>query len=131
MSILKFIGIPYVVCGETFDGADCYGIAKLYSKEVLNKTLPTYMYSELDNEAVADIAIKSAQHSLGAAWRKVDTPKQGDVVTFRIMGLEVHCGIMLNDHEFLHSLKGRQSCIEDLSNVNWKHRLTGVFRYDG
>ena len=131
MSTNQYIGIPYVIGGESFDGADCYGIAKLYSKNELNKTLPTYMYSNLDNEAVAEIAIKMARHSLGDAWTKVETPQHGDVITFRIMGLEIHCGIMINATEFLHSLKGRQSCIEDLSNINWKHRLTGVFRYDG
>jgi cell wall-associated NlpC family hydrolase len=129
MSILKFIGIPYVVGGETYDGADCYGIAKLYTKEILHKELPTYMYSSLDNEAVAELAIKSAQHGLGASWTKVEVPQHGDIVTFRIMGQEIHCGIMLNGSEFLHSLKGRMSCIEDLSHINWRTRLTGVFRY--
>jgi cell wall-associated NlpC family hydrolase len=75
------------------------------------------------------LAIKSAQHGLGASWTKVEVPQHGDIVTFRIMGHEIHCGIMLNGSEFLHSLKGRMSCIEDLSHINWRTRLTGVFRY--
>lgn len=129
MSTNQYIGIPYVIGGESLEGADCYGIAKLYSKNELGKILPTYMYSNLDNEAVAELAIKSAQHGLGASWTKVEVPQHGDIVTFRIMGQEIHCGIMLNGSEFLHSLKGRMSCIEDLTHVNWKHRLTGVFRY--
>jgi cell wall-associated NlpC family hydrolase len=129
MSTEQYIGIPYVIGGESLEGADCYGICKMYSKNELNKLLPTYMYSELDNEAVAKLAIDSAKHGLGDKWLKVETPRHGDIVTFRIMGYEIHCGIMLNDSEFLHSLKGRMSCIEDLTHVNWKHRLTGVFRY--
>ena len=129
MSTNQYIGIPYVIGGESLEGADCYGIAKLYSKNELGKILPTYMYSNLDNEAVAELAIKSAQHGLGASWTKVEVPQHGDIVTFRIMGQEIHCGIMLNGSEFLHSLKGRMSCIEDLTHVNWNHRLTGVFRY--
>ena len=129
MSTEQYIGIPYVIGGESFEGADCYGIAKLYAKNELNKTLPAYMYSNLDNESVAEIAIKCAQHGLGEGWKKVGTLQHGDIVTFRIMGHESHCGIMINDTEFLHSLKGRMSCIEDLTHVNWKHRLTGVFRY--
>ena len=129
MSTSQYVGIPYVIGGESFEGADCYGIAKLYSKNELGKELPVYMYSNLDNESVAEMAIKCAQHGLGEKWRKVGTLQRGDIVTFRIMGYEIHCGIMINDTEFLHSLKGRMSCIEDLTHVNWKHRLTGVFRY--
>jgi cell wall-associated NlpC family hydrolase len=129
MSILKFIGIPYVIGGESFDGADCYGIAKLYSKHMLHKELPSYMYSETNNEAIAELAIKMANHGLGEGWTKVKQPSHGDIVTFRIMGLEIHCGIMLNEKEFLHSLKGRMSCIEELTHINWQNRLTGVYRW--
>jgi len=129
MSTLKYLGIPYIVCGESFEGADCWGLCRLYSKHELHKELPKYMYSNLDNEAVAEVAIKAAFHGLGDKWEKVDTPQHGDIVTFRIFGHEVHVGIMLNSTEFLHSLKGRESCIEDLTHVNWSHRKTGVFRW--
>lgn len=129
MGILKYIGIPYVVGGESFEAADCYGLCKLYSKNELKVILPNYMYSELNNEAVAEVAIKAAFHGLGDKWEKVDTPQHGDIVTFRIFGHEVHCGIMLEGTQFLHSLKGRSSCIEDLTHVNWSHRKTGVFRW--
>lgn len=128
-ALSNYVGIPYVIGGESFDGADCYGIAKLFAKNELGLILPTYMYSELNNEAVAEVAIKSAQHGLGDKWQKVEIPQRGDVVTFRIFGHEVHCGIMLDSAQFLHSLKGRMSCIEDLTHVNWSHRKTGVFRY--
>jgi cell wall-associated NlpC family hydrolase len=131
MSILRYIGIPYVVGGESFEASDCYGICKLYAKNELNLILPTYMYSNLDNEAVAEVAIKAAAHGLGDKWEKVSEPKHGDVLTFRIFGHEVHCGIVLdNPTQFLHSLKGRTSCMEELSHVNWKHRLTGVYRWN-
>lgn len=129
MNLLRYIGIPYVVGGESFEGADCYGIAKLYSKNELGIQLPSYMYSELDNEAVAEIAIKSALSGFGVGWEKVEVPQHGDVVLFRIFGREVHCGIMLSETEFLHSLKGRMSCIEDLTHQNWSHRKTGVIRW--
>jgi cell wall-associated NlpC family hydrolase len=130
MSILNFIGIPYKIGSESYDAADCWGICRRYSMDVLGKELPKYLYSNLDNQRIAKDAIQSA-HNLGDSWKKVvDTPMHGDIVTFRIVGLEIHCGIMLNASEFLHSLKGRGSCIEDLSHINWQHRKTGVFRYE-
>jgi cell wall-associated NlpC family hydrolase len=129
MSILKYIGIPYKVNGETFESSDCYGLCKLYAKNELNITLPTYFYSDTNNEQTAEIAIQLAKHGMGEGWQKVESPEYGDIVTFRIMGHEVHCGIMISSKEFLHSLKGRMSCIEELSHINWQHRLTGVYRW--
>jgi cell wall-associated NlpC family hydrolase len=89
------------------------------------------MYSTLDNEAIAEKAIAEAGHSLGTGWSKVskDILQLGDIVTFRIMGHETHCGIMIDKYQFLHTLKGRQSCIEELSHINWVHRHTGSFRW--
>ncbi len=129
MSILKYIGIPYVVGKESYDEADCYGLCKLYAKNELGVILPDYMYTTLDNEAVAEAAILTAKHGLGLGWTKVDKPEHGDIVTFRILGHETHCGIMLEGTQFLHSLAGRMSCIEDLTNINWTHRHAGSYRW--
>jgi len=129
MSLLKYVGIPYVIGKESFEEADCYGLCRLYAKNELGIELPHYMYSTLDNEAVAEAAILTAKHGLGQGWEKVTTLQHGDIVTFRVMGHEVHCGIMLEGTQFLHSLRGRMSCIEDLLHINWKSRHTGSFRW--
>ncbi len=129
MSILKYVGIPYVVGGETFEEADCYGLCRLYSKNELGIELPKYMYTSADNEAVAEVSIKAAFCGIGDKWQKVDEPRHGDIIIFRIFGHEVHCGMALEGTQFLHSLRGRMSCVEDWTHVNWSHRKTGVLRY--
>jgi cell wall-associated NlpC family hydrolase len=64
-------------------------------------------------------------------WYKVEKPELGDVLIFRIKGYETHCGIYLSDGDFLHSLAGRQSCIENLNDSNWNRRITRMYRWLG
>jgi cell wall-associated NlpC family hydrolase len=88
------------------------------------------MYSDLNNEAMAQVAI-SLVDTLGWMWKKVDEPELGDVLIFRIKGNETHCGIYLQDGDFLHSLQGRMSCIENLNDSNWSRRHTRTYRWLG
>jgi hypothetical protein len=131
MKLLSYIGIPYKIRGETFDGADCWGICKLFGANELGITFPNYFYDEATNIEEAMEHIKGVKHNLGKQWIQAFEPQLGDICIFRIKGLEVHCGIHLGNNEFLHSLKGRQSSIELLTHVNWVHRYVGSYRWQG
>jgi cell wall-associated NlpC family hydrolase len=134
MQILKYIGIPYQVRGENFSGADCWGLCRLFARHELGLSFPRYMYDEGTNIEEAMEHIKNETiHNLGKRWIKVDKSEAvaGDLCIFRIQGQEVHCGIHLDKLSFLHSLKGRSSCVENLTHVNWTHRYVGSFRWLG
>lgn len=122
--MIKWIGIPYEV-PET----DCWGIVRKFAAEELGKSYPEYFYDTSNNEAMAQSVISVVD--LMGLWKKVDEPQLGDVLIFRIKGYETHCGIYLNNGDFLHSLAGRMSCIENLNDSNWSRRITRIYRWLG
>jgi cell wall-associated NlpC family hydrolase len=128
MSIRDYLGIPYEVGGTPPTRADCYSLVRHYATHEKGFYLPPYMY-EVDNcYACAAMFIAEADRQMSTLWKRVD--KQPDaVVVFRVAGLVMHCGIMINHHEFLHAFKGRDSCVESLDDFYWKKRVEGFFIY--
>jgi len=131
MQLTKYIGIPYVIRGEDFSGADCWGLCRLFARHELGLIFPQYMYDIGTNIEEAMQHIKYEQHNLGQRWIRTYEPELGDLCLFRIQSQEVHCGIHLDKKEFLHSLKGRTSAIESFSHVNWTHRYQGSYKWLG
>jgi len=131
MNLLPYVGIPYEVKGKSFSGADCWGLCQLFGLKELGIKFPNYFYDVGTNIEEALEHIKNEKHNLGKRWERVTIPNEGDICLFKIQGLEVHCGIHLDKYSFLHSLKGRSSCIENLSHVNWTHRYQGSYRWLG
>lgn len=126
-SLVDFIGIPYVPLGRDFAGADCWGICLLAARELFGVELPEYFYTEQDILVHACEHIRHETH--GPHWSALDQAEAGDIHIFRIKGFEVHCGIDIGRGDFLHSLAGRNSCVESLASVMWSHCRTGSYRW--
>ena len=126
--VLQLIGIPYVPRGRTHEGADCWGVCLLAARELLGLELPEYFYSE--QEILLHACMHIGRETRGPHWRALsegDSFQPGTIHIFRIRGMETHCGLDLGRGEFLHSLPGRNSCIERLSDINWRQRRTGSY----
>jgi cell wall-associated NlpC family hydrolase len=122
----QFIGIPYVERGADYAGADCWGVCLLYARDVLGLQLPRYFYTEGELLACAGALIE--RETAAAYWQQVQEPYEpGTVHILRVKGMATHCGIHVAGHLFLHSLPGRNSCIESLFAPEWLHRLTGSY----
>lgn len=128
MNLNHYIGIPYKERGRDFTGADCWGICRMVAKDLLYLSLPEYFYDETQILEDAEKLIRENS----PRWVKVETDyyKPGDIHIFRIKGHETHCGIHIAGKEFLHSLPGRNSCMESLVDIQWVHRKTGSFRWN-
>lgn len=124
MNITQYIGIPYLV-----PVSDCWGIVRKFALEQLGKSYPEYFYDISNNEAMAQTIISIVD--VMGLWQKTDQPQLGDVLIFRIKGVETHCGIYIENGDFLHSLQGRMSCIENLKDSNWSRRHTRTYRWLG
>lgn len=126
MNIDKYIGLPYQENGRTWQGVDCWGLARLFYKHELNIQLPDYsdLYSGSWNEQIASL-INHHKDS----WQEISDPQVGDLCLFNIYGEPTHIGVYCGNNSFLHSREGKDSVIETLSSVSWKKRFQGFFRY--
>jgi hypothetical protein len=100
-----------------------------FASEQLGKNYPEFMYDVPTILEDAQAQIENQKHFLGKVWNQVNAPELGDILIFRIFSRECHVGISLGGIDFLHTLKGRNSCIERLTDQDWNKRLTGVYRY--
>ena len=57
----RFIGIPFKVGGEDFEGCDCWGLVKLYFKQILDIDIPDYRVDESLIKEEISVVIKMAR----------------------------------------------------------------------
>lgn len=126
MNFEKYVGIPYSEKGRDVTGLDCYGLVRLIYKNEYKIDLPSFSaeYNADDNNRIQDLI---AQYKEG--WEPVETPSTGDVVIFRIMGVESHIGLVISPTQFIHVRENQDSAIESLNAYKWSKRVVGFFKY--
>lgn len=126
MILNEYIGLPYKDNGREKDGLDCWGLARLYYKEVLNIDLPSYSteYSGQTNENIKELI---TQHK--DSWIEIEKPVPGDLALFNILGEPTHVGVYIGENKFLHVREGKDSVIESLLSQQWNKRFVGFYRY--
>lgn len=122
----KYIGIPFLDKGRDINGIDCWGLVRLVYKQEYNIDLPNFStdYETDDAERMRDLL---AQYKEG--WEKIDTPTEGCIVLFNILGVESHMGIAVSSTHFLHARDRYDSAIESFESVGWRNRITGFYKY--
>ena len=122
----KYIGIPFLDKGRDTNGIDCWGLVRLVYKQEYNIDLPNFStdYEADDAERMRDLL---AQYKEG--WEKIDTPTEGCIVLFNILGVESHMGIAVSSTHFLHARDRYDSAIESFDSVGWRNRITGFYKY--
>ena len=117
--------IPYVSCGRTREGLDCYGIVVLVNRERFGRIVPDYQYkNSVDQDEIAPLIVKN----LPLDWVQVTTPQEGDLIMFQIAQRPWHCGIWVADNLMLHAIDGFASGIDRLDSLRWHRRLMGYYR---
>jgi len=125
----KYIGVPYKNRGRDFNGFDCWGLFRTVYKEQLGVDLPIldgYTRSE-DDQVVGGIVLDQ----ISQTWEPVAEPQLYDGVVFKLAGFPSHVGIVLDKGTFIHTLKGRNTAVDRLSNIIWRNRIFGFYRYVG
>jgi cell wall-associated NlpC family hydrolase len=123
----KYIGIPFKDREESFDGADCYGIVRLYYKNELNIEI-------FENKLKYDEIKKILMQFLNVSrtdWIKVDKAEIGDVIAMahdpKHPNIIQHFGIYLGDGKMLHTLKEIGSHIVNVSE--YQYFIKGYYRW--
>ena len=126
MNFEKYVGIPYAEKGREISGIDCWGLVRLIYKNEYKIDLPSFNaeYESSDDERIQELF---AQYKEG--WELVTEPKEGDIVLFRLFGVELHVGLLVDSVNFIHVREHADSVIESLESVKWSKRISGYYRY--
>lgn len=125
----KYVGIPYKLNKRNMEECDCYGLLWLIYKNEYDISLPIFD-DEYDENSTREDVLKIFVENI-ERWKEIKDVKVGDAVYFRVGGLEKHVGVMVSSKMFIHNFKeGGSVAISDLSNVRWKNRIVGFYRYE-
>jgi len=117
--VKALVGIPYTTM-------NCWDLVRVFYLNVFNIELKHY-FEDMPKEA------KGKQDLIYSAYGDfVQIPpgklEFGDLISFKIRGLETHIGVFLERGNFLHSSQRVGSCIDKLSR--WNHFVSGCHRLE-
>ncbi len=127
LDIARYVGIPYVSKGRTYDGCDCWGLLRLVYLEQLGVELPSYADDNADAAEVSET--RRVVEAKRDSWERVAIPRPGDAVLMKIHGEPVHVGVYIGDGEMLHVRGGANACVQRLSAPFWRQAFEGFYRY--
>lgn len=124
LNVEKYVGISYEVNGRDMQSVDCYGLVYLIYKNELGIDLPSFAEDGIDANRTQELI---AQYKEG--WEPTENIQAGDVVIFRILGIEAHIALAIDSERFIHARIGYNSAIERFDSSKWKTRFVGSYKY--
>jgi probable lipoprotein NlpC len=128
----RYIGLPWVPGGRSFDGADCYGLATLVYREELGIELRSYDQFYVTAEEREEIAELIAGGTARGPWRDIaiEDAREFDGVVFRLAGFASHIGIVVSRGLMLHVSAGRPARMERFLTGHWRPAIASVLRHE-
>ena len=126
--ISKFIGIPFVSKGRSFNGCDCYGLVKLYYKEILNIDIPeTIITAEQPRRTFANYL-----NEISKNWTAT-TPAKNVVVAMSVNSehpnLVTHFAVMIDDKRFIDTRENMSSYLTSIDDEKIKNQIKGFYKW--
>lgn len=126
--ISRFIGIPFVSQGRSFRGCDCYGLVKLYYKEVLNIEIPeTVITAEQPRRTFANYL-----NEISKNWSST-VPQTNAVVAMAVNAehptLITHFAVMIDDKRFIDTRENRSSYLTSIDDEKIKNQIKGFYKW--
>lgn len=130
-SINKYIGIPFEDGGRTMNGADCFGLVKVYYQNEKDIDLEDYAISALDTVKISNQF--SHEKKTTKQWEEIKEPEEGCIILINIRNNPDifcdHIGVYMGNDYFLHAYSKSNSALSHLSK--WKSHVRGYYRYIG
>jgi len=125
----ELIGLRYGNRGRGPDEFDCYGLFIKASKELFNHEVPDYLdYYKSDDPTSVTQSIDGHKQT----WTHIEFGSElpGDVIILTIKAMPVHVGIVLGNKKMLHTLPGKNACIDIYTTISWRKRIQGFYRWE-
>lgn len=140
----KYVGLPFRDRGRDFSGVDCWGIVYLIYRNEFKIALPRYDDFEYHPERADREELEKVFNFERDSGNWYEIPANsahcGDVLLFRIDGLNTHVGLVVYPRHMIHVLEGNDSnkhkreplsAIERYDSMLWRNRMLSVHRYIG
>ena len=126
--ISKFVGIPFISKGRSFNGCDCYGLVKLYYKEILNIDIPeTIITAEQPRRTFANYL-----NEISKNWTAT-TPAKNVVVAMSVNAehpnLVTHFAVMIDDKRFIDTRENMSSYLTSIDDEKIKNQIKGFYKW--
>lgn len=125
--LVDMIGVPFVDKGDTLKGCDCFGLVRLYYKDILNRKVFKPQSSAFNSKSVLREFLEETSRN----WIQVQEPKINDVVAMahdpKHPKIVQHFGIYLGNGKMLHTLEKVGSHIVRISD--YKYYIKGYYRW--
>lgn len=108
--------------GTPYDEKDCWDIVKEFYLQAFNINLSKFDIIPQDRKKTEKQMDKAS-----ISFKKIEQPRTGDIILFKVMGHNAHVGIYLNNRSFLHTKKKIGCVIEQFQN--WEKRIQGFYRW--
>lgn len=127
----KYIGIPFLDRGRTWQGVDCGGLLYLIYKTELNIDLPgfdCFYHARVYKEA--NKVIDEVKKNI---FKKIDSPSEMCAVVFARDKWRInergsyHVGICINEHEMIHAQDPTNVKVTSLSNPLYANDIEGYY----
>lgn len=124
----RFIGIPFISNGRSFKGCDCYGLVKLYYKEVLNIEIPeTVITSEQPRRIFANYL-----NEISKNWTQT-VPAKNVVIALSINSehpsLVTHFAVMIDEKRFIDIRENCSSYLTSIDDIKIKNQIRGFYKW--
>jgi cell wall-associated NlpC family hydrolase len=130
MNFDEYIGIPFVSCGTSKEGCDCWRLICLVYRERLSINLPEFTQFDAPKTKAELIKVTRAFKENKVKWIKVNDPKPYDVILLRTGSMLYHSGLVIGRDRMIHIDRGINSTIEKYTSRIWKDKIEGFYRYD-
>lgn len=124
----RFASIPFVAQGRDYDGCDCWGLVRLWYRDMLGIELDSY-----DGVAVTDArTIKRMIERDRVTWAKVEAPRDHDVVIMLSIEnprIETHLGVVVERRKVMHTTDPIGVQVERLSAPHIDSRILEFRRH--
>lgn len=117
--------------GLAYDQYDCWQLICHYYNQQLGIDLPTFEGQYRNGDDKQNIARIYTREMAREIWPAVRDARYPDLAVFKIDGKLWHAGIVVGKKLMLHTQRGCNSCLENFTNLRWKNRLYGFYRYAG
>ena len=123
----RYLPIPYVDKGADFDGVNCWGLVKLVYEVERGIRLPDY--AEVDEKSGPDVEREINAHR--GEWQEASMASliDFDLLILRVRNLPWHIGVYVGDGHFMHAHPVTGVTAPRLTNVHWRNRILGAYRW--